>query len=87
MLLQKGIGAPRDFEASTAWFRRAAEQGHRLAMLELATAYDIGMGVPADPDAAARWRERARAAAEQAARKATDDPGNAQRVSPRRTRH
>ena len=62
IMLQKGIGGPRDLEAATAWFRRAADRGNRLAMLELAKAYEIGLGVPADPAQAKGWRERAQQA-------------------------
>jgi TPR repeat protein len=49
-------------------------------MLELAKAYEMGLGVTADAAQAKAWRERAAAKADPAARKS--DAGN-QRADPR----
>jgi hypothetical protein len=48
---------PRDEGSATAWFRRAAEAGHREAMQALVQAYLGGHGVVRDPREAARWTE------------------------------
>ena len=85
VLLQRGIGAPRDFEAAVAWFRRAANQGNRLAMLELAKAYELGLGIPADPAQAKTWRELAQKKPDPEAQK-KDDAASNQRADPRRSR-
>ena len=85
-LLQKGIGTARNLEAAMAWFRRAAERGHHLAMLELAQTLEQGLGVPADPAAARQWRERAKAVPQQARGATADQPRGDQRVDPRRPR-
>ncbi|GLH70461.1 hypothetical protein GETHPA_19940 [Geothrix rubra] len=51
---------PKDDLSAVLWFRKAAEAGHREAMLALAEAYRGGHGVVRDPRAAARWEEAAR---------------------------
>lgn len=57
---RKGSPAhPRDDLGAVLWFRRAAEGGHREAMLALAEAYRGGHGVVRDRREAARWGERA----------------------------
>ena len=86
VLLQKGIGTPRDAEAAAAWFRRAADHGSRLAMLELATAYDLGLGVVADPAMAKSLRESARLKPGQTQSKTDDPSAGAQRVEPGRSK-
>ncbi len=42
------------------WFRLAAEQGMAGSQSMLATMYEKGLGVGADPAEAAKWRERRR---------------------------
>lgn len=51
---------PRDDLSAALWFRKAADLGHREAMLALAEAYLGGHGVLRDPREAARWAEAAR---------------------------
>ena len=84
-LLQRGIGAPRDFEAAVAWYRRAANQGNRLAMLELAKAYELGLGIPANAAQAKTWRDLAQKKPDSEAQK-KDDAASNQRADPRRSR-
>jgi len=49
----------RDDLSAALWFRKAADQGHREAMLALSEAYLGGHGVLRDPREAARWAEAA----------------------------
>ncbi len=56
---QGSPGRPRDDLSAALWFRKAADQGHREAMLALAEAYLGGHGVLRDPREAARWAEAA----------------------------
>ena len=84
IMLQRGIGGSRDLEAATAWFRRSADRGNRIAMAELATAYELGMGVAADPALAKQWRDRARAVPDPASGK--EPLRSDQRVDPRRSK-
>jgi TPR repeat protein len=86
VLLQRGIGAPRDLEAASAWFRRAANHGNRLAMLELAKAYELGLGIPADPAQAKTWREQAQKKQDPETEKKKDAAAGNQRVDPGRPR-
>ena len=39
---------------------KAAERGHKTAMRELATIYEMGLGVTSDDAKAAYWRERSK---------------------------
>lgn len=57
---QGSPGRPRDDLSAAAWFRRAADQGHREATRALSEAYLGGHGVLRDPREAARWAEAAR---------------------------
>lgn len=57
---QGGPDRPRDDLSAALWFRKAADQGHREAMLALSEAYLGGHGVLRDPREAARWAEAAR---------------------------
>ena len=57
---QGSPGRPLDDLSAAAWFRRAADQGHREAMRALSEAYLGGHGVLRDPREAARWAEAAR---------------------------
>lgn len=62
-MLASGEGIKRDLDAGRQWITRAAEQGHRLAINELAMAYLTGqLAIPADArggDEALRWIRRA----------------------------
>ncbi|MGN0866760.1 MAG: hypothetical protein ACI4SG_03675, partial [Oligosphaeraceae bacterium] len=37
------------------WFRRAAEQGHAWAQIELGRCYALGKGIPRDKEMARKW--------------------------------
>ena len=50
--LKRGEGTSRDLAGSISWFEKAASQGHILSAYELAVAYDLGLGVPTNPDLA-----------------------------------
>ncbi|HRP95467.1 MAG TPA: caspase family protein [Rhodocyclaceae bacterium] len=52
-IYERGIGGepPRHAEAA-AWYRKAAEQGHPRAMINLGFLYEKGLGVPRDSAAA-----------------------------------
>jgi TPR repeat protein len=50
----------RDHLSAALWFRKAAEGGHRGAMVALAEAYLGGHGVLRDRREAAQWEEAAR---------------------------
>jgi TPR repeat protein len=53
-------GFPQDFAEASAWYRKAAEQGHAMAQLNIGIAYNQGQGVPQDyAQAAAWWRKAA----------------------------
>jgi hypothetical protein len=56
---QGSSARPRDDFSAALWFRKAAEQGHREAMLALSDAYLGGHGVLRDRREAARWAEAA----------------------------
>lgn len=57
----RGRGTPPDAAASFEWLRHAAEKGHVTAMEMISAIYRDGIaGVPADPQQAAYWAERAR---------------------------
>ena len=47
-MLQRGNGVPRDERAATAWYGKAAEQGHVAAALELNRLRHDGRDIPAD---------------------------------------
>lgn len=51
-IYQMGIGGDPDPAEAAKWFRKAADQGHRAAALNLAAAYETGAGVPRDEDQA-----------------------------------
>jgi TPR repeat protein len=46
---------PAELERAAGWLRREAEQGHSIAMFDLALACYHGRGVPPDGQAARRW--------------------------------
>ena len=56
-------GQKKDSASALAWFKKAAERGHVLAMRSLAQIYAKGIeGVAADPQAAQFWQSKLRAA-------------------------
>jgi len=52
-------GVPKDLAMAVAWFRRAAEQGERIAQYNLAVMLLKGDGVAADPEEALQWYRKA----------------------------
>jgi TPR repeat protein len=46
---------PKDLAMAVAWFRRAAEQGERIAQYNLAVMLVKGEGIEADPEEALKW--------------------------------
>jgi len=50
---------PKDDTQGTFWARKAAEQGDAEGEEELATSYDLGIGVPKDPAHAVFWYRKA----------------------------
>lgn len=51
-----GMGGPKDIAAATAWFRRAAEQGHAESQARLGSHYFLGTGgLARSYPEAARW--------------------------------
>jgi len=54
-----GQGVPEDLVQAAAWYRRAADQGHRAAQNLLASMYYYGKGVPQDNALAAYWFRKA----------------------------
>ena len=59
LLYESGVGVPRSLTTATAWWEKAAEQGHADAQVQLATQYFLGRGAPKDWKLAARWYEAA----------------------------
>lgn len=53
---QQGIGVERDYAEAKIWYEKGALGGSRQAQTMLADLYERGLGVAADPQAAARWR-------------------------------
>ena len=52
-------GFPQDLAKASAWYRKAAEQGHAMAQLNIGIAYNQGQGVPQDYAQAAVWWRKA----------------------------
>ena len=50
-----GQGLPLNYAQAAHWYRKAAEQGSRLAQWELGRCYEKGKGVPKDVTAAWMW--------------------------------
>lgn len=59
LLFDLGRGVAKDERRAAEWYRRAAEQGHRVAQLTLGTSYDNGIGVSKDERLAYAWLRRA----------------------------
>lgn len=53
------LGFEQDLEKGVAWFKRAAEKGHKGAMGTLALRYETGEGVAQDYVEALKWLEKA----------------------------
>ncbi len=52
-------GVAQDYSEAEKWFRKAAEQSHLFALIELGAIYEQGKGLPADRTEAARHYFRA----------------------------
>jgi uncharacterized protein len=52
-------GVPKDLETAVAWYRRAAQQGERVAQYNLAVMLFKGDGTEPDPDEALEWYRKA----------------------------
>ena len=50
---------PPNYAAAASWYRRAADQGHRPAMLSLGRLHEAGLGVQRDPSTALHWYRQA----------------------------
>jgi len=50
-----GDDVPQDFVEAVLWYRKAAEQGHVFAQVELGSCYDFGFGVEQDDQQARYW--------------------------------
>jgi hypothetical protein len=48
-------GVRRDAKVAADWFRRSARQGYAPAQYALGQAYQLGYGVPKDPEQALGW--------------------------------
>jgi TPR repeat protein len=46
---------PRHYEEAFKWFRKAAEQGHSIAQVDLGLMYLRGEGITKNPDEAVKW--------------------------------
>lgn len=51
----QGLGVPKDYAESAAWFQLAALQGHTKAQSNLAMMCFLGRGMEADPAEAYKW--------------------------------
>jgi len=54
-----GSGMDQNWEKAVYWYRRAAEQGHVRAQLQMGIAYQKGRGVERDNAVAVEWFRRA----------------------------
>jgi uncharacterized protein len=66
-LILGGKGVELDYAESTAWFRRAADQGNPEAQAFLGLAYKGGRGVSRDPVEGLKWLNKAAAQGHEAA--------------------
>jgi hypothetical protein len=55
-----GLGIARDPVEAVQWFRKAADAGNVLAMINLGNAYLNGVGVERNKSEAERWFAKAR---------------------------
>jgi TPR repeat protein len=61
----QGLGVPKDYAESAAWFQRAAQQGNTRAQNYLAMMCFLGRGVNVDPAEAYKWSCLAAASGEE----------------------
>lgn len=54
-----GVGAAQDYAQAADWYRKAAEQNHRLAQVNLGVMYAQGQGVTKDSAQSVVWFDRA----------------------------
>ncbi len=59
VIYDEGAGVAKDDGEAVKWYRRAAEQGHRMAQYNLAVMYETGEGVEEDETEAAAWYRKA----------------------------
>ena len=59
MLYAEGLGLRSNDALAASWLRRAADQGHPLALMTLGNFYRDGRGVPADPATALQLYRKA----------------------------
>lgn len=60
VMYDTGEGVPQDHRQALDWYRKAADQGDKVAMFNVAVFYDAGAeGVPKDHQEAARWYGKA----------------------------
>ncbi len=60
----KGEGVLQDYAEAVRWSRKAADQGHASAQVNLGVMYDNGRGVPQDYIQAHKWYNLAASRAE-----------------------
>jgi TPR repeat protein len=75
VLLEQGPGGVADLRAAIPWYRRAASQDHRAALIRLGFLYATGDGVSQDPVQAWAWFARAAALGDPRARELRDRVG------------
>ena len=73
----KGDGVPKNNALAVKWYRKAAEQGHRIAQSNLGLMYANGKGVPKNDALAVKWYRKA---AEQGYARAQFNLGNKYRA-------
>ena len=54
-----GKGVKQDYALAYTWWKKAAEQGHVKAMVNLATCYEMGIGTIQDVSEAYCWYGKA----------------------------
>lgn len=45
---EKGLGVDKDYGQAIVWYRKAADDGHPMAVYKLGSMYERGLGVPKD---------------------------------------
>lgn len=55
VMLQGGLGTPKNMEASFVWLKRSAEQGYTPGQANLGAAYRFGRGTPEDFQQSIQW--------------------------------
>lgn len=54
-----GVGVEQNDTEAAAWYKKAAEQGHRIAQYRLGMCYEMGQGVDEDLEKTSFWCEKA----------------------------